>query len=329
MIVEVVGGAMERPEARVVDVDNLTALHLALGEVTDEEAAEVLERAGLGRFQDSDNAFLDAAALRAAAEPRATAPDWAAQWDAHGREGAQQGLVVRGRREPAGPRGERRRSLSGTGVHPLERRHSGWSPLFFCRCHCGDSTDRPVCRGAYDEPLRNPAMTGTPGRPLSAELSEQLVAVAVDILAEEGWGRLNSDRIAARARAGKAGIYRRWPTMAALARHAVGRFSLVSDARGRRLAAGGPRRARRPLDPAAGPRGARRGEHRRRGAPRGGPPGGPRRGARATARGRGRRDRRARRRAAGSRSSRAGWRCSVPCSRRSGGSATRRPATAR
>jgi AcrR family transcriptional regulator len=70
-------------------------------------------------------------------------------------------------------------------------------------------------------------MTGTPGRPLSAELSEQLLAVAVDILAEEGWGRLNSDRIAARAHAGKAGIYRRWPTMAVLARHAVGRFTLV------------------------------------------------------------------------------------------------------
>jgi len=70
-------------------------------------------------------------------------------------------------------------------------------------------------------------MTGTPGRPLSAELSEQLVSVAVDILAEEGWGRLNSDRIAARARAGKAGIYRRWPTMAVLARHAVARFDLV------------------------------------------------------------------------------------------------------
>jgi AcrR family transcriptional regulator len=71
-------------------------------------------------------------------------------------------------------------------------------------------------------------MTGTPGRPLSAELSEQLVSVAVDILAEEGWGRLNSDRIAARARAGKAGIYRRWASMAALARHAVGRFVLVT-----------------------------------------------------------------------------------------------------
>ncbi|MCW2633722.1 MAG: regulatory protein TetR [Blastococcus sp.] len=71
-------------------------------------------------------------------------------------------------------------------------------------------------------------MTGTPGRPLSAELSEQLLSVAVDILAEEGWGRLNSDRIAARAHAGKAGIYRRWPTMAVLARDAVGRFRLVS-----------------------------------------------------------------------------------------------------
>jgi AcrR family transcriptional regulator len=70
-------------------------------------------------------------------------------------------------------------------------------------------------------------MSGTPGRPLSTELSEQLQSVAVDILAEEGWGRLNSDRIAARARAGKAGIYRRWPTMAALARSAISQFDLV------------------------------------------------------------------------------------------------------
>ena len=82
MIVEVVGGAEEHPEARVVDVDNLTSLHLALGEVTDEEAAEVLERAGLGRFEDADTAYLDTAALRAAAEPRATAADWSTRWDA-------------------------------------------------------------------------------------------------------------------------------------------------------------------------------------------------------------------------------------------------------
>ena len=71
-------------------------------------------------------------------------------------------------------------------------------------------------------------MTGTPGRPLSAELSEQLLSVAVDILAEEGWGRLNSDRVAARAHAGKAGIYRRWPTMAAMARTALSRFTVVT-----------------------------------------------------------------------------------------------------
>ncbi len=82
MHVEVVGGADERPEARVVDVDNLSKLFLALGEVTDEEAGEALERSGLGRLQDADTAWLDAAALRAAAEPRATAPDWVAQWDA-------------------------------------------------------------------------------------------------------------------------------------------------------------------------------------------------------------------------------------------------------
>ena len=82
MFVEVIGGVDERPDARVVDVDDLSRLHLALGEVTDEEAAEVLERSGLGRLQDSTTAFLDAAALRAAAEPRATAANWAERWDA-------------------------------------------------------------------------------------------------------------------------------------------------------------------------------------------------------------------------------------------------------
>ncbi|SDF57798.1 hypothetical protein SAMN05660485_03663 [Blastococcus fimeti] len=82
MIVEVLTGADERPEARVVDIDDLSRVVLALGQVTDEEAAEVLQRSGLGRMQDDGGALLDAAALRAAAEPRATATDWAAQWDA-------------------------------------------------------------------------------------------------------------------------------------------------------------------------------------------------------------------------------------------------------
>jgi hypothetical protein len=82
VIVEVIGGVDEHPQARVVDIDDLGRLHLALGEVTDEEAAEVLQRAGLGRMHDAETASLDVAALRAAAEPRATAPDWPVRWDA-------------------------------------------------------------------------------------------------------------------------------------------------------------------------------------------------------------------------------------------------------
>lgn len=84
------------------------------------------------------------------------------------------------------------------------------------------------CPVTITGPPAHTAVTRAPGRPLSAELSDQLVSVAVDILADEGWSRLNSDRVAARARAGKAGIYRRWPTMAALARHALTRSSLVT-----------------------------------------------------------------------------------------------------
>ena len=81
MIVEVVGGSDERPEVRVVDVDNLTRLHLALGEVDDEEAGEALEQAGLGRLEDGDDALLDTAALRAAAQAHAGAPDWGERFD--------------------------------------------------------------------------------------------------------------------------------------------------------------------------------------------------------------------------------------------------------
>ena len=81
MIVEVIGGADERPEARVVDVDDLTKVRLALGEVTDEEAADALEHAGFGRLHDASTASLDVAAVRAAAEPRAGDPEWVRRWD--------------------------------------------------------------------------------------------------------------------------------------------------------------------------------------------------------------------------------------------------------
>ncbi|MEX5720550.1 hypothetical protein [Geodermatophilus maliterrae] len=85
MIVEVVTGADERPEVRVVDVDDLARLHLALGQVTDEEADAALREAGLGRLEDADSGVLDAAALRAAAESQAGsqagAGDWAQRWE--------------------------------------------------------------------------------------------------------------------------------------------------------------------------------------------------------------------------------------------------------
>ncbi len=81
MIVEIVGGADERPEVRVVDTDDLGRLHLALGQVTDEEADQALREAGLGRLEDADTGSLDAAALRAAAEPESGAGDWAQRWD--------------------------------------------------------------------------------------------------------------------------------------------------------------------------------------------------------------------------------------------------------
>ena len=82
MIIEVVGGADEVPEVQVVEVDDLTRLSLAVGAVTDEEVDAALRAAGMGRLVDSDNAVLDVAGLRAVAEPRATAPGWAARFDA-------------------------------------------------------------------------------------------------------------------------------------------------------------------------------------------------------------------------------------------------------
>ena len=81
MIVEVVTGAEERPQVRVVDTDDLSRLHLAFGQVTDEEADEALREAGLGQLQDDSTGLLDAAALRAAAEPGADVADWAERWD--------------------------------------------------------------------------------------------------------------------------------------------------------------------------------------------------------------------------------------------------------
>ena len=73
VIVEVVGGADELPEVRVVDADDLGRLHLALGAVTDEEADR---------------------ALRSAAEAQAGGEGWAQQWDDMVRYAGSKGWVT-------------------------------------------------------------------------------------------------------------------------------------------------------------------------------------------------------------------------------------------
>lgn len=76
--------------------------------------------------------------------------------------------------------------------------------------------------GAQQTPARR-----RPGRPISPQLSDQLLTAALRILAKDGWEGLNADRIATSAKAGKAGIYRRWPNMGALARQALGKVTLI------------------------------------------------------------------------------------------------------
>ena len=82
MIVEVIGGADEVPEVRVADVDDLTSLHLAVGALTDEDVDSALRSAGMGRLVDGDTGVLAVAALRAAAQPSATAEDSPDRFDA-------------------------------------------------------------------------------------------------------------------------------------------------------------------------------------------------------------------------------------------------------
>ena len=53
MIVEVIGGADERPRRGWSTSTTSAGCTWRSGEVTDEEAAEVLERTGLGRLQDA------------------------------------------------------------------------------------------------------------------------------------------------------------------------------------------------------------------------------------------------------------------------------------
>jgi AcrR family transcriptional regulator len=65
----------------------------------------------------------------------------------------------------------------------------------------------------------------TAGRPRDASRDHVILDAALDVLAESGYAGMTVDMVAARARAGKATVYRRWPSKAQLVLDAVGRLN--------------------------------------------------------------------------------------------------------
>jgi AcrR family transcriptional regulator len=60
-----------------------------------------------------------------------------------------------------------------------------------------------------------------PGRPRSPEADRAILRATVDLLADEGYGGVTMEGVAARAGVGKATVYRRWPCKSALVVDAV------------------------------------------------------------------------------------------------------------
>ena len=60
-----------------------------------------------------------------------------------------------------------------------------------------------------------------PGRPRSLEADRAILRATVDLLADEGYGGVTMEGVAARAGVGKATVYRRWPSKSALVVDAV------------------------------------------------------------------------------------------------------------
>jgi len=59
------------------------------------------------------------------------------------------------------------------------------------------------------------------GRKRDETLDARIIESAIDILAETGFAKMTMDMVASRAKAGKAALYRRWPSKAELVRDAV------------------------------------------------------------------------------------------------------------
>jgi AcrR family transcriptional regulator len=73
------------------------------------------------------------------------------------------------------------------------------------------SEEHPAGETAEGESIRQPK-----GRPLDRSRDVAILAAALEVLGESGYDRLTMDIVAARARAGKAALYRRWCSKAEL-----------------------------------------------------------------------------------------------------------------
>ncbi|WP_051972272.1 TetR/AcrR family transcriptional regulator [Massilia sp. 9096] len=62
------------------------------------------------------------------------------------------------------------------------------------------------------------------GRPRDATRDEAILEAAIAILSEVGYERMTMDMVAVRAKAGKATVYRRWPSKGEMVVEAVGRM---------------------------------------------------------------------------------------------------------
>ncbi len=70
------------------------------------------------------------------------------------------------------------------------------------------------------------ARTG-PGRPRSKRSEDAIISATTRLLTHEGYGRLTLSKVAARARASKSTIYRRWPTKEHLVIEAFNRWPML------------------------------------------------------------------------------------------------------
>jgi AcrR family transcriptional regulator len=85
--------------------------------------------------------------------------------------------------------------------------------------------DSPIATASgVDADLEVPVDTPRLGRKRDHTRDAEILAAAIDVLAETGFDGMTIDMVAARAKAGKATIYRRWSSKAALVLDAVARM---------------------------------------------------------------------------------------------------------